>query len=141
VQTLTAGPGDRALPSLTGIRVLVVEDEADLRDALTLLLIDEGAEVTAVASAAEARRALEQDRPHVLISDLTMPVEDGYDLIRSIRALPPDRGGRIPAAALTGHVDAETRAHILQAGYQHHVGKPVEADRLIAVVSILALKD
>jgi CheY-like chemotaxis protein len=139
--SITVTPGYPVTPPLTGIRVLLVEDEADLRDALTLLLTDEGAEVTAVASAAEARRALEQDRPHVLISDLTMPIEDGYDLIRSIRALPPDRGGRIPAAALTGHADAETRARILQAGYQHHIGKPVEADLLVAVVAILALKD
>jgi CheY-like chemotaxis protein len=132
---------DPNMRPLTGIRVLLVEDEADLRDALTLLLADEGAEVIAVGSAAEARPALERDRPHVLISDLTMPVEDGYQLIRSIRALSPDRGGRTPAAALTGHVDAETRARILQAGYQYHVGKPVEADLLIAVVAILALKD
>jgi CheY-like chemotaxis protein len=136
-----AGPGDPDMHPLTGIRVLLVEDEADLRDALTLLLMDEGAEVTAVGSPVEARQALERDQPHVLISDLTMPVEDGYDLIRTIRALPPNQGGRIPAAALTGHVDAETRARILQAGYQHHIGKPVEPDRLIAVVAILALKD
>jgi CheY-like chemotaxis protein len=89
----------------------------------------------------EALEALERERPHVLISDVEMPGEDGFALIRKLRALPPERGGEIPAVALTGLQSAEDRARILRAGFQYHVSKPVDARRLTAVVTILATKE
>ena len=96
------------------------------------------AEVLAVGSAAEAMRELEGFKPHVLLSDLGMPGEDGYALIRRVRDLPPERGGRIPAAALTAFARGEDRRKALLAGFQMHVPKPVEVNELATVVATLA---
>jgi signal transduction histidine kinase/ActR/RegA family two-component response regulator len=125
-------------PELTGVRVLVVDDEADARDLLTAVLEQCGAEVTPVGSAAEALDALDRVRPHVLISDISMPDVDGYTLIRKIRALGLDRGGRVPAIALTAYARAEDRERALAVGFQMHVAKPVEPADLVDVVSRLA---
>lgn len=84
---------------------------------------------------------LERARPDVLVSDIEMPGEDGYVLIRKVRALSPERGGEIPAVALTGLHSAEDRAQLMRVGFQYHVPKPVDARRLIAVVAILATKE
>jgi signal transduction histidine kinase len=121
-----------------GLRVLVVDDEPDAREMLALVLGGCGAEVTAVASAREALEALPRLRPDVLISDLAMPGEDGYALIRRVRALPAEEGGRVPAAALTAYALAEDRARALSAGFQIHVPKPVDPAELAAVVENLA---
>jgi CheY-like chemotaxis protein len=124
--------------SLAGVRVLIVDDRLDDRDVLTKMLEAAGAEVTAVASAAEGLAALERGRPHVLLSDLGMPGEDGYSLMRCVRSLPSDRGGLTPAVALTAYPDPGRRA--LDAGFQAHVAKPVDPAKLARAVAGLAPK-
>jgi PAS domain S-box-containing protein len=123
---------------LDGVRVLVLEDENDVRDFLCMSLVQYGAEVSAFATTAEALQALEEQRPDVLVSDIGMPGEDGYDFIRRVRALEPDRGGQTPAAALTGHAKGEDGARVLTAGFQVHLAKPVQPAELASVVAALA---
>jgi signal transduction histidine kinase len=125
-------------PSLAGIRVLIVDDAADAREVVTEVLKLCGAEVCAAASAREALWLLERDRPDVLLADIEMPGEDGYSLLRKLRALPPERGGQTPAAALTAYASAQDRANVLNAGFQEHVPKPVQPAELAAVVITLA---
>jgi signal transduction histidine kinase/ActR/RegA family two-component response regulator len=124
-------------PELQGVRVLVVDDEADARDLVATVLQQCGAEVTAAGSAAEALDALDRVRPHVLISDVSMPGVDGYALIDRVRALGLDRGGRTPAVALTAYARAEDRERALAVGFQMHLAKPVEPADLVEVVSRL----
>ncbi len=124
--------------SLSGLRVLIVDDEIDTREFLVIALEQYGAEVIAAASADEAMRLLERLKPSVMVSDIGMPVEDGYTLIRRIRALAAKQGGTIPAAALTAYVREENRIQALQAGFQMHVPKPIEPMQLVAVVAKLA---
>ena len=123
---------------LSGLRVLIVDDEIDTREFLVTALEQVGAEVTAAASVSEAFRLLERLKPDVLVSDIGMPVEDGYALIRRIRALAPEQGGRIPAAALTAFAREEDRIQALKAGFQMHVPKPIKPMQLVAVVANLA---
>jgi PAS domain S-box-containing protein len=123
---------------LKGIRVLVVDDEPDARETLQQILEHCNAEARTVGSAAEAIKLLESWRPDVLLSDIGMPGEDGYDLIRRVRELPAERGGRTPAAALTAFARGEDRRRALRAGFQMHVAKPVDLQELAAVVASLA---
>jgi CheY-like chemotaxis protein len=123
---------------LTGITVLYVDDEADARELATRVLSDQGALVVTADSAEEARRLLAKVRPDVLVADIGMPREDGYSLIRSIRALPDSDGGTTPAAAVTALARSEDRRRALLAGFQTHVAKPVDVIELIAVVATLA---
>jgi CheY-like chemotaxis protein len=127
-------------PSLDGLRILVVEDEADARELLMQLLQECGVQVVAVATADEAIQVLTQQASHldVLVSDIGMPNEDGYTLLRRVRRLPPENGGRIPALALTAYARAEDRTAALLAGFQSHVTKPVELAELLAVIANLA---
>ena len=126
---------------LLGVRVLVVDDDEDLRYVICATLQSYGAIVTESASAQEALGVLRHERPDVLVSDLSMPPgEDGYWLIAAVRALSAAHGGSTPAAALTGQVTTEDRAHVLRAGFQYHIAKPVDPERLVGVVAILALK-
>jgi CheY-like chemotaxis protein len=127
--------------SLDGVRVLVVEDTPYVRDVVRDILTEDGAKVTAVGSAEEALAALQWERPDVLLSDLAMPGKGGYWLIQQVRALPPERGGVTPAAALTAFTGPEHSASVLRAGFQLHVEKPVSLDALIRAVALLALKD
>ena len=124
--------------SLDGIRVLVVDDEPDARELVARLLVDRGAEVAKASSAMEALRLVEPFKPHVLVSDIGMPQQDGYDLIRQLRALPASSGGNIAAVALTAFARSEDRTRALMAGYQMHVSKPVEPSELMATVASLA---
>ncbi|HZG53890.1 MAG TPA: ATP-binding protein [Pyrinomonadaceae bacterium] len=124
--------------SLQGLRVLVVEDEADTRDMLRAVLEHCEIEVITAGSASEALESLVQFQPDVLISDLGMPEDDGYSLIAKVRALPVEQGGQIPAAAITAYVRAEDRTKVLLAGFQLHVPKPIEPAELVAVVANLA---
>ena len=126
------------LPSLAGLKVLVVDDEADTRELIREVLKECGSEVILSCSAAEALEALEAHKPDILISDLGMPDEDGYSLISKIRALPSDRGGHIPAAALTAYARAEDRMRVLRSGFQFHLPKPVDSAELVTVVASLA---
>jgi CheY-like chemotaxis protein/anti-sigma regulatory factor (Ser/Thr protein kinase) len=120
---------------LDGLRVLVVDDEADTRELLKQGLEYCGAQVSLAASAAEALDTLMANVPDVLISDIGMPGVDGYDLIKQVRNLPPQRGGKVPAIALTAYTRTEDRLQSLRAGYDMHVPKPVELAELIAVAS------
>jgi CheY-like chemotaxis protein len=124
--------------SLQGVRVLLVDDETDSRDFLSMTLRQYGAQVTALGTADEAVSVLQRERPDVLVSDIAMPGEDGYALIRRVRALAADCGGQVPAAALTAYAKGEDTSRALSAGYQVHVPKPVEPTELAAVVASLA---
>jgi PAS domain S-box-containing protein len=125
-------------PSLSGLRVLVVDDEPDTLDFLVAVLEGCGAEVTAASSAAEAFRLLKEVKPDVLVSDIGMPDEDGYALIRRVRQLEDDEGGRTPAIALTAYAREEDRRKAIRAGFQAHMTKPVEPSELAEVVASLA---
>jgi PAS domain S-box-containing protein len=123
---------------LHGVRVLVVDDEADARELLRTVLERSGAQIKTAASSREAYDILQDWRPDVLLSDIGMADEDGYELIRRVRALPHKRGGSIPAAALTAYATAEDRLSVLTAGFQTHIAKPVEPLELTAIVAVLA---
>jgi PAS domain S-box-containing protein len=123
------------VPDLHGIRVLVVDDAADTREMLRVVLERFGADVTTAASARETLDVLPAWRPNVLVSDIGMPEEDGYSLIRKVRALSSERGGDIPAIALTGYVRVEERMRALDAGYQMFVPKPVEVGELATMIA------
>jgi signal transduction histidine kinase/CheY-like chemotaxis protein len=125
-------------PSLEGLRVLVLDDEPDARDALRAALERCGATVSTVASAGEGLAALLEGRPDVVVSDIEMPGEDGYEFMRKVRLLPADQGGRTPAAALTAYASAQDRLKVLKAGFQIHVPKPVQPAELAAVVASIA---
>jgi len=132
-----AGDGRPRPLSLQELRVLVVDDELDVRELLTTLLEEAGAAVYAAESAAGALRALSAFRPDVVLSDIAMPETDGYELIRRVRALPAAAGGRLPAAALTAYARVEDRRRALLAGFNIHIAKPVDPEELIAVVASL----
>jgi CheY-like chemotaxis protein len=123
---------------LDGLRVLVVDDEHDTREMLRAGLGHCGAQVVTAGSAAEALEEIRRSPPHVLVSDIGMPGEDGYELVRKLRAMPAEGGGRVPAIALTAYARTEDRMQALRAGYQMHVPKPVELVELAAVVASLA---
>lgn len=125
-------------PTLQGLHILVVDDEPDARELVGAVLERKGATVTTAATVADALAAIEQARPDVILSDLGMPGEDGYSLIRRLRSRSPERGGRIPAAALTAYASAQDRTRALLAGFQSHVPKPIEASELAAVIANLA---
>ena len=117
--------------------MLVVDDEFDARVLLTTMLERSGAHVLAVSSTREALESLEAWKPDVLIADIGMPLEDGYSLIRKVRALPRERGGQTPALALTAYARTEDRIRALSEGYQMHLAKPVDRLELTTVVSSL----
>jgi PAS domain S-box-containing protein len=123
---------------LKGLRVLVVDDEPDARRLILTVLERHGASVVAVASAREALAAFDREPPDVLISDIGMPDEDGFALIRQVRARTIEQGGGIPAAAVSAYVGEENRRQSLAAGFQLHVAKPVDPEELIEVVRNLA---
>jgi CheY-like chemotaxis protein len=125
-------------PQLAGLHVLLVEDQADTRDMLRTLLESCRIRVSMAASSREALEALERLSPDLLLSDIGMPGEDGYVLIREVRALPAEAGGRVPAVALTAFARAEDRTRALLAGFNSHVPKPVEPLELFAVLVSLA---
>jgi CheY-like chemotaxis protein/two-component sensor histidine kinase len=127
-------------PSLEGITVLAVDDEADARSLLRRVLEECGARVLLAESAAEGLAIVLRARPDMIVSDIGMPGEDGYEFIRQVRKLKPEEGGRTPAAALTAFARAEDRTRALRAGYQTHVAKPVEPTELSAVVASLAVR-
>ena len=125
-------------PLLNDLRVLVVDNEPDARTLVASVLEGHGAEVISVGSAVEALAEMERQVPNVLVSDIGMPGMDGFALISKIRQLPAERGGRIPAAALTAYAGVEDRTRLLSAGYQLHIPKPVEPSELTAIVASLA---
>jgi len=136
VSAATTDGGDPCA-ELVGLSVLLVEDERDSRELAVTVLSECGATVYTAANASEALTQLRDKSPDVVVSDIGLPGEDGYGLIRKIRALPSDAGANVPAAALTAYARAEDRRKALDAGYAFHLSKPVEPARLIAIVSKL----
>ena len=125
-------------PELKGLKVLVVEDEPDARDLLVVVFQLYGAQTLAVDSTSRALEELDHWKPDVIVSDIGMPEQDGYELIRRIRGLPAEHGGRTPAAALTAFASREDRQQALALGYQTHITKPFEPVALAAAVAGLA---
>jgi CheY-like chemotaxis protein len=130
------------LADLSGIRVLVVEDDIDAREMLEEVLAGQGAEVRGAGNGADAVALVGSWRPDVLVSDIGLPDMDGYALIRRVRELGADAGGEVPAIALTGYADVEDSRRALAAGYQVHVAKPIDSSLLTrAVVDVAAAVD
>lgn len=125
--------------TLNGLRILVVDDEIDVRILLTSVLEEEGAEVIAVASVREAMEIIRQVIPNLLMSDIGMPQEDGYTLIRELRLLEADQGGQIPAIALTAYAGEEDCQKAIAAGYDLHIPKPVDLEELLQTVIQIAV--
>jgi len=132
-RTADAAPPGAVAP-LEGVQLLVVDDDQDALDMLSLLLGEAGASVRTATSAAEALALLRWIRPDVLLSDLAMPDEDGYSLIRSLRTLELESGRRTPAVALTAYVRVQDRARAVDAGFDVFVEKPVDPDELLSVI-------
>ena len=120
---------------LTGIKVLVVDDESDARELLARVLADCNAEIISSGMASEALTLIENERPDVLLSDIGMPDMDGYELLRRVRTLGPAKGGTVPAIALTAFARSEDRIRALRAGFQVHISKPVNPSELVATVA------
>jgi PAS domain S-box-containing protein len=131
-----AAPGNDP-SSLSGMSVLLVEDDADSRELIEAMLAGLGARVRSVASAGEGLDALREWRPDVVVSDIEMPEESGYDFIRRLRELPADEGGLTPAVALTAYARTEDRVRSLATGFQIHLAKPVHPDELAAALTTL----
>jgi CheY-like chemotaxis protein len=128
---------------LKNLWILIVDDEADARDMVSFMLQINGARVTTARSAVEALEVLKgisdfQPTPDVIISDIGMPNEDGYALIQKIRALPAEQGSKIPAIALTAFNRPEDKRNALDAGFQLHLGKPIEPEQLVSAISQVA---
>ncbi|HKE55576.1 MAG TPA: ATP-binding protein, partial [Pyrinomonadaceae bacterium] len=124
--------------SLAGLDLLIVDDELDARELLSTMLERCGASVKAAASVREALEYMETWKPDVLIADIGMPVEDGYDLIKKVRARTKEKGGQVPALALTAYARTQDRVRALSSGYQVHLAKPVDRAELAAVIARLA---
>jgi PAS domain S-box-containing protein len=130
--------GDAIAAELAGLKVLVVDDQTDARELITRVLGDCGAEVFSARSATEAFDLLVANRPDILVSDIGMPDVDGFELLRRVRALGADKGGKIPAIALTAFARSEDRTRALRAGFMVHVSKPVDPAELVATVASVA---
>jgi hypothetical protein len=129
------------LINLDGLRVLVVDDEADARELMRMVLRGAGAEVMAAASADEALEQLERWSPDILVSDIGLPGDDGYVLIQKQREREAGHGPSIPALAVTAYARAEDRTRALAAGFQLHVPKPLEPADFVAAIASLVRKD
>ena len=127
------------VPDLSGIRALVVDDDSETRELLAVMLEQQGAWVTAVGSAREALEIIRRDSLDVLLSDIQMPDENGYALIKSVRALEGAPSGSIPAVAVTAYGGEDERQRLLEAGFERYVRKPVDPERLAATVAELVL--
>ena len=137
-ETATTSHTSAPALDLSGVKVLVVDDEPDARMLVERVLTNSGAHVTTAASADEAYHKLTTERPDILLCDIGMPVQDGYQLIHRIRALSHEDGGSTPAVALTAFARSEDRRRALLAGFQLHVPKPAEPAELLAVVSSIS---
>ena len=133
----SAPPAGLRNADLTGLRVLLVEDERDGRELLTETIRAAGAETLAAESASEALEAFATFRPDILVSDVAMPTEDGYSLVRRVRRLPPEQGGRIPAIAVSAYAREEDRIRSLAAGFQQHLAKPLDPAELVGAIDRL----
>jgi CheY-like chemotaxis protein len=123
---------------LRGLAVLLVDDDEDTRDIIERVLSRRGAQVVAAPSAKSALETFAGRHFDVLLVDIMMPGMDGYEFMRQVRALPPEKGGRVPAATLTARAVTDDRLESLRAGFQNHLAKPVEPGELVDVVAALA---
>jgi CheY-like chemotaxis protein len=123
---------------LSGLRILAVDDDAETREMLRQVLENAGAEVHLAGSVREALAEIQRFHPHAIVSDIGMPHEDGYELVRQVRALPAETGGSTPAIALTAYTLDRDRAAARDAGFQAHACKPVDVDELLAAITRLA---
>lgn len=121
--------------SLEGVRILLVEDDDDIRELMRIALTERGALLTAVDSASAAVAAIEVRTPDIVISDISMPGDDGHALMRKVRGLPLTQGGKIPAIALTALDSREARVTSRAAGFHYHLTKPVDTDKLVEIVA------
>ncbi|MBD2499650.1 PAS domain-containing protein [Anabaena azotica] len=124
-------------PDLTGMRVLIVDDEPDARELIAVILNQYGAQTLTLTSAKEVLTTLESFQPNILVSDIGMPEVDGYSLMRQIRALPATKGGQIPAIALTAYAGEINHQQAISAGFQRHISKPVDFDILVRAIAEL----
>ena len=142
LDALTSGPLHRYIAreaamrferhtTLAGLRILIIDDDEDTRDLIKTMIEQYGAESRRAGTIAEALTAVEEWKPSILLSDIGLAGEDGYDLIRRVRALSPDRGGDTPAVAVTAYASGEDRRRALDAGFQSHITKPVDQIELI----------
>jgi signal transduction histidine kinase/CheY-like chemotaxis protein len=131
-------PGGEVSRELEGLRVLVVDDEHDARELISEILSNAGVQVRTAGDSESAMREMEVFVPHILVCDIGMPGEDGYALMQRIRALPPERGGRVRAAAVTAYARGEDRRRALAVGFNVHLSKPVDPSELIVSVARLA---
>jgi CheY-like chemotaxis protein len=127
-----------AAHALAGVNVLVVEDEPDAREVVGALLEARGAHVLLTGSVAEATESLAHSKPDVIVSDIGMPEVDGLEFARRLRKLSPERGGDTPIVALTAYTSAQDRRRSFEAGYDCHLGKPVDMDELVRVLERLS---
>lgn len=127
-------------PSLAGVHVLVVEDHDDSRHLIRMVLRQAGADVAVASNSAEGFAKFKSGHPDVLVSDIGMPEETGYDLIRKIRVLPRALGGETPAIALTAWTRKEEVTAAFRAGFQVHIPKPLDASALVQAISELCRK-
>ncbi|MEH2262265.1 response regulator [Nostoc sp.] len=125
------------LLALDGLQILLVDDNVDTRELIAFILQQSGAQVTSVSSVSEALEALVRLRPNILVSDIGMPDEDGYSLIRQVRSQEALSGEKIPAVALTAFARDEERKLALEAGFHVHLSKPIEPDKLVKVLANL----
>ena len=132
-----AAPNSQSPISLKGLRILVVDDEADAREFLTTAITQYGGNVLAVASTREALEALEQFQPNVLVSDIGMPLEDGYSLIRQVRSRLAKRGQQLPALALSAYSTETDSKRAIAAGFHQHLAKPVDPTELVEAIAKL----
>ncbi len=133
-------PASDAKKRLAGVQIIVCDDDADARELMTCLLAAEGAIVRVASTAGEALQAMREGLPDVLVSDIGLPLVDGYGLIRQVRELGPDAGGRTPAIALTAYAGADGARKAILAGFQMHLSKPFDIDDLVAAVATLAAR-
>ena len=118
-------------------RVIVVDDDKEIQEIVTFVLTRNGFDVAVASNGRQLQDLLAGQKPDLIVLDVMMPGQDGYDLIREVRKLPPERGGNIPAAALTAYARAEDRRRTLDAGFSLHLSKPVDPSELVAIVASL----
>jgi len=130
---------DSSPAALKGLRILAVDDEADVRELMRSVLEPYGARVSVAATAQEALIALDQSKPDLLLCDIGMPDVDGYMLIRQVRSRSSEQGGKIPAIALTAYADRHNQTQALIAGFQLHLAKPIETEELVRAIALQSI--
>jgi CheY-like chemotaxis protein len=122
---------------LQSVRVLVVDDDDDSREMIRVALEAQGATATCVAGAREALAAFRESVPNIVVSDISMPGQDGHSFLRQVRALPRKLGGRVPAVALSALTSREARMASREAGFHYHLDKPVDTNKLVEILQSL----